>query len=300
MTLASKLVKVLFVTAGLALGVTGCGEEKEAAATPTAQPAEVADAVEVQTDFADRPGFHVGVLMPASSVELAPTYDGTIRSIHVKVGDHIEKGTAVATFDEKEAREALRMAEADLRGAKGAAASAWAVARNARRRLETEKKLFQQGITASNAVDDARAQTEQAGAAGSGAAGGVAAAKVKVEQLQRQLQEMDLAAPFSGKVAMVYRKKGAQAGPNRPVLKLIGTERTLVRFAVPPEQAETFAIGQSVEVHVDWLEAPLAAVIHEVAPEVDAPTGLVFLEAELTSEPGELRPHSPAWVSRRT
>ncbi|HWB79477.1 MAG TPA: efflux RND transporter periplasmic adaptor subunit [Nannocystaceae bacterium] len=242
------------------------------------------------------PGF-VGVLMPSAAIDLAPTYEGKLDKLHVKIGQWVVQGSAVATFDPSAAREELEIARAEVRVAKGEAGQAAALARHAGRRLAVEKQLFEQGISPASAIDDAAADRARAGAAGAGAAGRIAAAKARVEQLERQLEETDLAAPFSGQVALVYREAGAVASPAKPVVRLISTEKSFVRFAVPPAAVSTLRPGATVDVVVEWLAQPMEATIRDFAPQIDPPTGMVFVEAELApSAVPNARPHSPAWV----
>jgi RND family efflux transporter MFP subunit len=245
------------------------------------------------------PGY-VGVLLPSAAIDVAPTYEGKLDRIHVQVGQWVEQGTPIATFDPAAAREALAMAQAELRVARGEASEAAAMSRHASRKLRTERQLLQQGITAADNVADAHAERMRAGAATSSAAGRIGAAKARVDQLTRQLEETDLVAPFSGQIALVYREAGAVSDPARPVARLIDTARTFVRFAVPPPETKDLAVGEAVDVMVDWLPEPMTATVRQIAPEVDAPTGLVFLEAELSAgDIAHVKPHSPAWVRKR-
>ncbi|MEM6996090.1 MAG: efflux RND transporter periplasmic adaptor subunit [Myxococcota bacterium] len=243
------------------------------------------------------PGY-AGVVLPSVAVDLAPTYEGKIEALHVAVGQRVVVGAPVATFDPAAAQEALEIARAEVRIAKGAAGEAAAAAKHARQRLATEQSLFAQGITAADNVSSARADRAQAGAASSSAAGQIAAAKARVEQLERQLQDMALTAPFTGTVAAVYREGGALASPAQPVLRLIDTHKSFVRFAVPPADRTDLAVGRLVDVQLDWVDTPLTATVRDIAPEIDAPTGMIFVEAELTPDSvGKTVPNSPVWVS---
>lgn len=290
----NRVVVAIVLLLGAACG-GGSTSTTTATAVTTTTPASTATTSLVSDD----PGF-VGVLMPSAAIDLAPTYEGKLDKLHVKIGQWVVQGSAVATFDPSAAREELEMARAEVRVAKGEAGQAAALARHAGRRLAVEKQLFEQGISPASAIDDAAADRARAGAAGSSASGRIAAAKARVEALERQLEETDLAAPFSGQVALVYREAGAVAGPAKPVLRLISTEKSFVRFAVPPAAVSTLRPGATVDVVVEWLAQPMEATIRDFAPQIDQPTGMVFVEAELApSSVPNARPHSPAWVKLR-
>lgn len=289
-------MKWIAFTGSVALVVFGCGADEAETVAPISPAAASKAPGGHESLVTPDPGF-VGVLMPSAAIDLAPTYEGKLDKVNVKVGQWVELGAAVATFDASAAREELEMARAEVRIAQGEAGQAAAASRHASRRLATERELFAQGISAADAVDDAQADRAQAGAAGTSASGRIAGAKARVEQLERQLEETDLAAPFSGQIALVYREGGAVASPGKPVVRLISTDRSFVRFAVPPSEAGRLQAGAAVDVIVEWLAQPLPATIRDIAPEIDPPTGMVFFEAELApSAIPNARPHSPAWV----
>jgi RND family efflux transporter MFP subunit len=280
----------------LALCFAGCVAPETPAVTPAAAPpASKTDDVEL----VQAPPGWVGVLLPAGVADVAPTIEGKIDRIQVTVGQSVEKGSSLATFDPSAAREALAIAKGDLKAAQGMVAEASAMAGHARQRLAAERKLFAKGITAADDVSAANADRRKAGGAASSAMGQVASARARIEMLERQLKETSLAAPFAGRVALVYRENGALAGPSHPVVRLIDTSKSYVRFAVPSNEAAALGVGHSVDVIVDGLPRALRAHVRHLAPEVDAATGLVFLEAEIVAADAALgTPQSPAWVRR--
>ena len=276
--------------------VLGCDE-----AAPT-EPTVVAEASEpdpvIEDPIVDADPGYAGVVLPSTVADVAPTYEGKLESVHVSVGQKIEKGAKLATFDPAAAREAIAIAQAELKVARGRAGEAAAAARHARKRLATEQELYSQGITAADNVTSAQADRAQAGAASATAAGAIAGAKARIQQLERQLEEMDLTAPFSGTVATVYRESGALASPAQPVVRLIDTSKSFVRFAIPPEDRPSLMVGTILDVTLEWGGEPLSAVVRDIAPEVDAPTGMIFIEAELTAESiARGVPNAPVWVS---
>lgn len=287
------------------LGLTVCIAAGCSSAQSQATPESVPHAVVAPTanvgPLVDADPGYAGVVLPSVVADLAPTYEGKLETVTVAVGQRVEKGATVATFDPAAAREALAIARAEVRVAKGRAGQAAAASRHARQQLATERDLYQQGISAANNVSQAQADRAQAGAATSSAAGEIAAAKARVEQLERQLTEMSLAAPFAGTVAAVYREAGSLASPAGPVVRLIGTDRSFVRFAIPPEELATMGIGHKVVVALEWAGEPLSGVVRDIAPEIDAPTGLVFVEAELdAASVARAVPNSPVWVRRES
>jgi RND family efflux transporter MFP subunit len=275
--------------------ILGCRASEPPAATHAVAPPSAPTAA-IDPTVVVAPG-HVGVLMPSASIDLAPSYDGELEKLSVAVGQWVPAGAAVASFDPAAAREALAIARAEVEVARGEAAQASAMARHAGKRLATERLLVEQGISAAVNIEDAQADRARHGAAGSSAAGRIAAARARVEQLERELAQTTLVAPFAGQVSIIYREAGALAGPTKPVVRLVDTSRSFVRFAVPPNEIGGFVRGRSVEVVVEGSTTPLAATVRDVAPEVDAPSGKIFVEAEIAeASVSRARPHSAAWV----
>lgn len=274
----------------------GGGEEGPEPAVVASNPSEAARlGSDVVVDA--NPGF-VGVVLPSAAVDVAPGFEGKVDTIEVVVGESVTLGQSLATFDPSAAREAVKMARADLRTAKGQASEAAASARYAARTLKTDRELFQQGIIAEKNVEDAAAERARAGAATTTAGGRIAAAKAQIEQLERQLEETSLIAPFAGTVSVVYVEVGALASGRKPVLRLIGSDGAFVRFAVPPAEVSRMTRGSIVQVSIEGEDVEVQATVRKISPEVDAPTGLVFVEAQLVGEGAKrVRPNSKAWVS---
>ena len=65
------------------------------------------------------------------------------------------------------------------------------------------------------------------------------------------------------------------------VVRLISSGALLVRFAVPPEEIATLAVGSRVRVEVEVLRRAFEAEVRQRAPEIDPPSQMIFVEAHL-------------------
>lgn len=273
-----------------------CGGADAETARNVARPDSESAVNTTDAIVAPDPGF-VGVVLPAASVDVAPAFEGKLDTVDVLVGEQVELGATLATFDPVAAQEELKMARAELKMAKGQASEAAASARYAARKLKTDRELYEQGIIAEQNVSDAAADRARAGAATTSASGRIAAAKARVEQLERQLDDTSLVAPFAGTVAVVYLESGALAAAHKPVLRLISNDGAFVRFAVPPSEVQSLVLGTVVNVSIEGEDVEAMATVRQISPEVDAPTGMVFIEAEVAGKDADrVRPNSKAWV----
>lgn len=255
-----------------ALGA-GCGDAAPAlpAPPPSTVAAQAADAVRELP-----PDGWVGVILPRRSVELAAETAGRLSSVEVRVGQRVDAGAVLARIDTEPARQELAVARASLQ-AQRAEASRHAVeladakARLARR--DSLPELFSQEELAA-----ARLQKETARAALEAARARVSEQEAEIAKLERNLSNTEVRAPYAGIIALRRADPGALVIQGTPLLQLI-TEDVLLRFAVPPEEADELAVGDRVIAHIDALGRSIEAVVEDIAPAVDTASLLIFVEA---------------------
>src|SRR5262249_14449822 len=178
------------------------------------------------------PSSFVGVLLPPQMANLSPRTDGRLVELAVKVGDRVQKGALLATFDARERRHDLAIAEAQLKGARGAAASAGADYAAARSKATRRSEGLVSREDAEQSAFDARS----AGGRAASAAAQVAEQRAKVAQLKLALQELELRAPYDGIVTALYFESGMSVHANETTVRVVGVGRGLrVRVAIPEE-----------------------------------------------------------------
>ena len=67
--------------------------------------------------------------------------------------------------------------------------------------------------------------------------------------------------------------------------RLTEVPRYLLRFAVPPSEAAQWKAGRPIQWRPDDSETSYRAVVARVAPEVDVPSQMIFVEADLEPSP---------------
>jgi len=139
-------------------------------------------------------------------------------------------------------------------------------------------------ISAEREIQEASKQVELARTGLQRATAHVAQQEASVKQLENRLDRLAAVAPFDGTVAVRYLEPGTMAGPDAPVLRLVGDEGHWVRFAVPLDALDRLSVDRAVDVHVPSLGVALSGEIRQIAAVVDSASGMVFCEAML--EPG--------------
>lgn len=127
----------ILLAAGLAASVfAGC--EKKSEETQI-------QATKVQTTVAEKgdleiTGTYVGTVEPHTSVSVTPLVAGTVKSVHVKVGDSVKEGDILCEFDDT-------TAELGLQSAKNALESAKAGKKAAKEQIDAAKKQANASIS---------------------------------------------------------------------------------------------------------------------------------------------------------
>ena len=137
-------------------------------------------------------------------------------------------------------------------------------------------------------LSSARYQDKLAAARLDGVDANVREQETRVAQLRDTLAEARMRTPFAGVVASRYLDAGATVAHGERVVRIIGADNPLVRFAVPETDAGLLAVGRPVVVGIKELGVTVPGEISGIAPDVDPPSQTIFVEALLAS-PGQLK-----------
>lgn len=273
-------------------GLAGCVAEAVPPSPVDVPHAQAAAAAE--TD----PGY-VGVVLAGAAVDVAPTSAGKLLAVHVRVGDPVRAGQLLATLDNRDGRDALRMAQARHDAMQSELAVSELEVTEAARRVAAERRLATAGASSQDALDAAAFAATRAVAERRAARAALLEQRAELEQRERGLAETSVVAPAAGSIARVHRDAGATVGPNLPIARIVGTAGVRVRFAVPPGAARALAVGDALRVEAETIVRPIAARVRRIAAHVDAASGLVIVEGEIDADPA-VAPGLAArvWVER--
>ncbi len=165
----------------------------------------------------------------AIAAELA----ATIAEVHVEAGRNVSKGQLLVSLDARDAKLALRQADAALDAARAQLLLATQRAERGRR-LRADRHISEDELLALQTGQVAAdAQATQARAARDAAA--------------RQLEKCSVHAPFSGVVLERHAHVGALAAPGTPLLRLVSTAAAEVEAQLSPDAAEQIAPAVRIE-----------------------------------------------------
>ena len=198
-----------------------------------------------------------GRLRAKAKSDLNFTNQGIIATVCVKEGQHVAKGALIATLDKMEKQRELDRAEHDLQKAK----------------VELTDKLISLGYNDMSAVPaDVMQRVE--------VMSGYYSSKFQLQTAKKALEECNLYAPFSGRVADLEAKKFQK---NDKVCTLVDDSGFEVEFKVLEAELSGVRVGQKVKV-TPFVQDSLQyeGRVTEINPLVDD-KGLVKIKAQLSN-----------------
>jgi RND family efflux transporter MFP subunit len=183
----------------------------------------------------------VGTASSEKVVTLSARISANVQEVRVAAGDRVSAGQTLIALDDREIREQLAAADAQLKQA------------------ETEFKRAQQLI-------EKGATTEQALTAAESA---FDTARAQSERARVMLSYTEVKAPLSGIVTERQVDAGDLASPGQPLLTLFDPEHMRLEAPVPVRLIEKLALGQRVEVALDYPARKVPGEVTEIVSEID-------------------------------
>ncbi|TMQ13478.1 MAG: efflux RND transporter periplasmic adaptor subunit [Deltaproteobacteria bacterium] len=236
----------------------------------------------------EKPGF-LAALTPKQQADITAPYTSASAHLAVKLGETVTAGQVVARLDDRQLRQELDAARAQLRTAQAAILQAQVDRRGAEVVLEREKKAVAANVGSPADLASAHQAVAKASAAIAVAHATADERATHIAQLQAHLAEMTLTAQIAGNVALVYLEDGARVEEGRPVIRVI-SGGVYVKFAIPADRIGAVKPGDTVDVSVDRRPGLLTAVVGHVSPELDAVAQMIIADAELVNPPADLQP----------
>lgn len=198
-----------------------------------------------------------GRLRAKAKSELNFNGQGIIAEVFVREGQHIGKGKLIATLDKQDRQRELEKAKHELQRAK----------------VELTDKLIGLGYNDMNAVPaDVMERAE--------VMSGYYSAKFQLQSAQKALEECNLYAPFSGRIADLEAKRFQK---NDKVCTLVDDSGFEVEFRILEAELSGVRIGQKVKV-TPFVQDSIQyeGRVTEINPLVDD-KGLVKIKAQLSN-----------------
>jgi RND family efflux transporter MFP subunit len=251
----------------------GCKHEEE---PPPAPPPTVrVVAVQAATLASRVPVAGVLAPLPGKDVKVGSLVPGRVDQVFVAEGDPVKVGQPLAHVEAQPLRDRVAESEAVQTHAR-------ADVDNARLKLQRTEKLWKDGISARQEVDDARAALVAAES-------GLKQAQTVGSTAGVQLGRATLRAPIGGVVAAILVPAGQPVDGNAtPVIEVADTRELDLRAPVAASRVAEVSVGQTAELIVEGA-GKFSGKVEAIAPLVDTATNTVTVRIRVANESGRLR-----------
>lgn len=247
-------------------------------------------------------------------VLIAPIESAQIETVEVERGDRVENGEVLSRLEQRDAEIDVAQAKAALAQAESQLAdltvgkrpeeieaieaslnSARAQATEARRVLDRQKDLLDQGIASQATYDSAETSVELAQAHVRELEANltvaklparedtIAAAKAAVDQAKAvlanaewRLEKRTVTSPVTGYVFDVVRNAGETAGPQAPILSVLPDDATKLRLYVPETALSSLKLGMTLNVRCDGCGTGMQATINYISDEPEFTPPVIY------------------------
>jgi RND family efflux transporter MFP subunit len=209
-----------------------------------------------------------GTVQSESEIHLSARIPAYIKDVLVSAGKRVKKGDLLVELDQREIREQLAAAVAQLTQAKMAY-------ERARRLIETKATTSQDFEIAESAYK---------------------AANANVDRINVMISYTRIVSPIDGVVMDRRIDIGDLANPGQVLLSVYDESRMRLEVPVPARLVSRLPIGHTVKVTLEHPSAELKGLVSEVVSEVDPTTRTRLVKVRLDDPPANTLPGAYGYV----
>lgn len=205
----------------------------------------------------------VGTLTAINGVDLSAAAGGIVKEIRFNSGQFVKQGDVLVLLDTAVEAAQLKNNLAQLKLAQF--------------NYNRNKALAVKSVVSQATLDTTFAQLQEA--------------QASVEQVQAQIQQKTIKAPFSGKIGIRLVNLGQYLSPGTPIVTLQALDPLYVQFNIPEQYLPHLHLQQPVEMTVHLLgEKSIKGIITAINSKVDQATRNVLVQATIPNSNLELYP----------
>jgi RND family efflux transporter MFP subunit len=204
----------------------------------------------------------VGTTASEEKINLSARIPAYVSEVLASAGDRVKKGQKLVTLDDRDIRQQLAAAEAQLNQAKT--------------EYERAKQLFEKEATTQQALTAAESM--------------YAGARAQVEQVKVMLTYAQVESPIDGIVTERHIEAGDLANPGMLLLAVYDPLRMRLEAPVPVRLLDHLGLGQEVEVSLERPVRILKGHVAEIVSEVDSSSRTQLVKVHLDGVEGDVLP----------
>jgi membrane fusion protein (multidrug efflux system) len=204
-----------------------------------------------------------GALAADESADVASERDGQVATVRVERGTYVEKGTVLATLDEREAKAQLDQARANL---------AWTSSE-----VERYAELRRRQVVAK--AEDQRKGTD------------LDLAKANLDLAEKGFQDCTIRAPFSGVVTEKKISAGAFVRRGQAICGLVKIDPLRAELAIPEIATPAIKVGQKARLNVQsFPDRAFDGIVRYIGPSLRSEARTLVVEAVVPNPERLLKP----------
>lgn len=275
--LLGALVLALLLGLVRALGKRQAQREAASAAALATQKAPVFelgadDVVSLQMHTLSRTVAVSGSLKALQTASIKARVAGELQGLTKREGDTVRAGEVLARIDSTEAQARVRQASQQAQAAQAQVSIA-------RRTLDNNQALVQQGFISATALETSTANMNAAEA-------NHQAALAALEIARKALDDTTLRAPLSGQIAARLVQNGERVGVDARILEVVDLSAFELEAALAPADAVPVQAGQAMRLQVEGITQPVTATVARISPSVQAGSRSVLVYVKVNPVPG--------------
>ena len=227
-----------------------------------------------------------GTVRASDVAQLASRFAGFVSRVHVRAGEHVNKGDLLVLIDDRNllAQRARSLASRDE--AQRNAQAAEAQMRLANVTFARIEKLYQEESASEQEFDDAKSKKDAAGETYQAALQRVAQAEFDMKDVQASSDYLRITAPFTGIVTSVPVDAGTFVNPGQTIVAMENHSNYEVIFSVEEDLLNAVQKGTQVMVAISAISVDvLPAKVEEVNTAADVYTRTFQVKAMLPNHP---------------
>lgn len=263
--MTKKLTAILSVAIIL---LAGCGAESSPTGekNPAEKDGKIASVITVQKQTRPVTLTATAVAVPKQEAGLCFSASGTIKQINVVKGDRVGRGQLLAVLDTG-TEESRSIKQLQLEEARRELAQK-------KTDLQRSETLYSQGAISRVDLEERRREVERAAS--------------DMAQIEQNIEDVKLLAPFAGTVVEVNNQAGEIAMAGQAIIRLVDLSQVKLTLDVPEDLIEQYKPGQNARVLRESGKTEQGKVT-SLAPVVDAGTGKYRVEVTVHNANEEWR-----------